>query len=129
MRNPNAQQGIKAVWDGVGEGLPAEQRLPSDGLSTSVRELGGHDVIVITMPPALEPGEAHFAAFVVPRGQDPVRYVTLELSRSPLSGDIITFGGGWDAGSHLNYGIGPNPDLDAFLRWLDGLLARWAAAR
>jgi hypothetical protein len=110
-----AQEGrltLATVWDRVGETVPPDDRMPSDGLSSAYHALAGHDVLLVTLPAPDAPTEAHFVAVV----GDPVRFFTLEDAYSPLDGSRYTVLGEWtEGGSHVNHGPGPQPRPDLFL--------------
>lgn len=111
---------LATVWDRVGETVPPDDRLPSDGLDVAYHALAGQDVLLVTLPAPDAPTEAHFVALV----GDPVRFFTLEDAYSPLDGSRYTVLGEWtDSGSHVNHGPGPAPEPGLFLAAIGERLA------
>jgi hypothetical protein len=113
-----ARQGrltLESVWNRVGEPLDEPDRLPSTGLVSSYHEIGGHRVLLVRLPAAHHPTEAHFIAIAVPAEGGRARYLTLEYAVSPIDEAVYTVFGEWDDQRHVNYGEGPPPDADAFL--------------
>jgi hypothetical protein len=120
----DGQLTLDVVWNRVGEGLPEPDRLPAEGLSHSYHERAGHRVLLISLPTARYPTEAHFTAIAVPTEGEAVRYFTLEYAVSPMDGGRYTVLGEWNEQRHINYGEGPPPDADAFLTAIDQMLSR-----
>jgi hypothetical protein len=103
------------VWHRLGETLPEADRLPSDGLRVDHRQVGAHDVLLVTLPVPQQPAEAHFTAIAVPPAAAGIRYFTLEEARSPIDGRRYTVLAEWTHdGKHINYGDGPDPRPAAF---------------
>jgi hypothetical protein len=98
------------MWNDIGDALPPEQRIEPEGLR-AVHEPGPPEMMLVVMPPARHMAEAHFAAIVVCDGV--ADYYVLEESWAPDRADATVIGG-WTPESHVNYGPGPTPDLDAF---------------
>ena len=78
-------------------------------------------MVIVTLPPAYNMVEAHFAAIAVVADQ--VRYLVLEESWSPVH-ERATVLGEWAADGHLNLGLGPPPDRQAFVTAVSALLNR-----
>lgn len=106
---------LESVWNRVGESLDERDRLPATGLTSSYHEIAGHRVLLVRLPAAHHPTEAHFTAIAVPVDGGRVRYLTLEYAVSPIDEAVYTVFGEWDEQRHVNYGEGPPPDPDAFL--------------
>ncbi|MFD7992639.1 hypothetical protein [Streptomyces mexicanus] len=78
---------LGAFWDEAAQALAPEERL-TDALPRGIlMEQGRHSVLVVVLPPAVRATEAHFAAVVRHAGQDTCRYLTLERSVDPLTGE------------------------------------------
>ncbi|WP_407561325.1 hypothetical protein [Streptomyces sp. 184] len=70
---------LRALWRRAGAGLPAAE------VSAGERPAGRlvrHDSVLVTLPPALAPPEAHFVLVTAPPGA-PVRYAVLEAAPGP----------------------------------------------
>jgi hypothetical protein len=106
---------LESVWNRVGESLDEPDRLPATGLVSSYHEFAGHRVLLVRLPAAHHPTEAHFTAIAAPVEGGTLRYFTLEYAVSPLDESVYTVFGEWDEQRHVNYGEGPPPDADAFL--------------
>jgi hypothetical protein len=106
---------LESVWNRLGESLDEPDRLPATGLASSYHEIADHRVLLVRLPAAANPTEAHFIAIAAPVEGGRVRYLTLEYAVSPLDETVYTVFGEWDEQRHVNYGEGPPPDADAFL--------------
>jgi len=115
---------LRNVWDRVGESLAEDDRLPAHGLNHTYHELADHLVLLVHLPPAHNPAEAHFTAIALSTEDGGVRYLTLEYAVSPVDESRYTVLGEWDDRRHINYGEGPVADAAAFLGAVDRLLAK-----
>lgn len=104
-----------SLWDDFGRRLPAEERLPSDGLRATLMILGPHRLLVVVLPRPIARAEAYYTAVVRPAGTDRCRYFTLEYAVNPFTQEPYTVLGEWADGSHLSHGSGPASDLSLFL--------------
>lgn len=104
------------LWDRLGSRLEESERLSSEGLELIVRNPARDMVVFVVKYPAPEiVPEAYFTALVY--HQDRVFYVTLEHSLVLLPGMSGTILGAWnEEGDHLNFGSGPNPTVNAFVK-------------
>ncbi len=123
---------LKDVWQQVREHCDSEGEATFDisdvGFTTcSIKD---YPTIVLAMPEPTGLGEAYFAAIVLKiqlddaeRPEKPeILYFTLEKSVH-LDQSDRTVMCGWTADdSHLNYGDGPDPGVDAFIEAIDKLL-------
>lgn len=115
--------GLTQLWDGYGERLPEEERLPADGLSAELVRRDGYRALVVVLPPAVAPSEAHLVAVVQVGEAEQCRYLTLEHGVSPIDRQPYTVLGEWTAdGSHLNLGPGPAADPEAFIAAVERIL-------
>jgi hypothetical protein len=116
--------------------------IPSSSLAESIFVDGfsikGGSCVVIKVPPPLEFAEAYFVAVVIgsdlentnnsklPVKDIPLLYFTLE-STDPFNGVKRTILGEWNAyGKRRNYGFGPNPNVEEFVKaieriWVSGI--------
>src|SRR5690349_12905649 len=67
-RGGNLAEGLAKLWVDLGTALPADDRLPPDGLRASWHDAGDNEIALVTMPPAIGMTDAHLAAIVVPKG-------------------------------------------------------------
>ncbi len=107
----------RSVCEEVGE----NSELDEAALRVHKRRLGRGWCLVIEMPAPLEVTEA-FMVGVLRLGDDAeLRYFTLEYSpRRPAQ----TMVGEWmDPERHVNYGDGPEPDVDAFVAKIASMIA------
>jgi hypothetical protein len=116
-----------AWWQELGESLPAEERLPHDGLRSELANAGNVPVLLVTMPAAARAAEAYFVAVALYAEPDAWRCFTLEHTWT-LDDQPATVLGEWTASGHVNYGDGPPPERQAFLDVL-GLLAAGGSAQ
>jgi len=107
---------VHESWDRVGEGLPEERRLPSDGLRGERIDTPDLSAAVIILPPAEHIAEAHLVALVSdPADAERIDFFTLERTWTS-DGEPATALGQWTRdGRHLNLGDGPDPEPRAFL--------------
>jgi hypothetical protein len=120
--------GMVSLWNDFGGRLPAEERLPSDGLDAEMITLGPHRLLVVVMPTPIARAEAYYTAVVQQAGADHCRYFTLEFALNPFNGETYTVLGEWANGSHSSYGPGPEADLSAFLMAVVQVLDKPGAA-
>jgi hypothetical protein len=113
---------LRAWWQDVGESLPAQDRLPHDGLQSELANAGNVPVLLVTMPAACHAAEAHFVAVAPDVKPDAWRCFTLEHTWT-LDDQPATVLGEWTATGHVNYGDGPPPERQAFLEALGSLAA------
>jgi hypothetical protein len=105
---------LLASWAAVGGELADTERLSPDGLAGEALTVGGRGVVLVTLPPALGPAEAHFVALVTGPPAGTRRFFTLERSVA-LDGSPATVVGEWSTTTHVNYGLGPDPNGPAFV--------------
>ncbi|MFJ8738604.1 hypothetical protein ACIRL2_04460 [Embleya sp. NPDC127516] len=111
------------LWIGVGSRLPEEQRLSAEGLAMNHVPLGAGSGLLVRLPPALFPPEAHFALVLGPDVVGEPRYFVLEESLDVVTRERATVLGAWDEEAHLNLGPGPAADPDAFVSAVAARLA------
>jgi hypothetical protein len=115
----DGQAFAESVWTSVGQMAEKNGQKPLDmtGLQFSKERAGDITFYVIALPRPKIVTEAYFVAATVQNGT--VRYYTLESTFCP-SGSCEpdpTFLCGWDPGGyHLNYGPGPRPDKEEFIK-------------
>jgi hypothetical protein len=99
---------LTALWNKVGERVPVDERLPADGMRTSVHQADDRSVVIVRPPLAKHTTEAHFIGVVI-AGDRIDRYFVLEHSWK-LDDTPSTWLGEWTPASHLGLGDGPPPD-------------------
>lgn len=140
LSSPRAVDLLRDLWEEVGKRVAEAgegQVLAPDGLKATVRSLGPRPCALVTLPPPEGITEAFMVAAVVnasvegegeeaklvPIGDPPSFYVTLEKGLSD-AGRARTVLCAWDAeGAHLNYGDGPPPEPAAFLGAVEKLIS------
>lgn len=107
---------VHESWDRVGEGLPPERRLPSDGLRGERIDTPDLCAAVIVLPTPEHVAEAYLVALVSdPADPERIDFFTLEHAWRP-AGEPPTALAHWTRdGRHLELGDGPEPDPRAFL--------------
>lgn len=118
------QKSLTATWNAVAAGQPRDERIPSAGLTVEARSVGSTDGLLITLPPALRPAEAHFALVVPLERRVERRYLTLEVGWDDVDERPYTVLGEWTTGGHHNLGHGPPPDAGLFVDAVAGLTTR-----
>lgn len=122
VRDGSLADRLAHLWRGVGESLPPDDRMPADGLTADLAVLDAHDLVLVTMPPALHTTEPHYAAIAVDRADSSVRYLLLEHTLN-VDGTPATMLCEWRGETHVNMGAGPGPDLESFLETVATRLA------
>jgi hypothetical protein len=112
---PTGELRLRAAWDDLAQKLPEHERLNGNGLNATYHRLGAYQAVLVRMPLAKRPPEAHFALIVRPAGGGRTRYITLECAVSPVDGRKHTVLGEWTAERHVYHGEGPPADPNAFL--------------
>lgn len=105
-----------------------EPTFDADDLTLHRVRVLGSPCLVVEMPQATAPAEAHFVAAWLAMNDGPetaqLRYFTLEAAED--SNPASTVLGEWDSeGKHLNYGAGPAPSVEAFAQAITAQVARY----
>lgn len=129
--------GLRFIWKKFGRTLPSDEFLAPSGIASELRTYetghGPYSVALMTFPRPRRMIEVYHAAFTLgplPVNSNlsrdelleearhiPARYFTLELGIDQAAQRLRTVFCEWTAQqSHLNYGDGPEPTLDAFYR-------------
>lgn len=100
----------------------------ADDLTIHRTHVLGSPCLVVEMPPAQVPPEAHLVAAWLAINDGPetgqLRYFTLEAADPTLGPTTIL--GEWNAdGEHSTYGAGPAPSVEGFTRAITALVARY----
>ncbi len=137
--NPDANRTLPALrhflyetWETLGNELPPEEKLPPDGLDIVRRNLAnGYQIVVITMPPAVQMAEAQMIAVAYRperlrrffnKEKSVLRYFTLELGITRERTACTRLCEWTRDGAHVNYDEGPPVEIDAFCKALEPLL-------
>jgi hypothetical protein len=129
---------LKEIWDDVGTKVAVEggeaAKLASEGLSCTRHRIGRDAMaVIVTMPHPEEPPEAYFLGLVLRaapnQSADPecasawkARYMTLELG-TDRAGAERTFLCEWTENAHLNTGLAPEANVEAFALQLAEMIA------
>jgi hypothetical protein len=135
LASPRARAFLSDLLRSVAEHCRArgkESDLAVDDIIVHPVRAAGNPCAVVEMTRPRAVAEAHFVAAVLLVGADPgspgegqpsVRYFTLEKGMS-FEGPPRTVLCEWTAeGSHVNYGDGPEPGVDAFVQAVAALVA------
>lgn len=121
---------LTALWQGIGERFPADERIPAEGMRTSVYQADGRSVVIVRPPLAEHITEAHFIAVAI-RGGRFDRYFVLEHGWKVDDTPWTMMGEWtraphmkWARASHRNWCEGPPPDDED--RFLQAVLCRLA---
>lgn len=128
LMSERGQDFLIDLWNLVGQNMDGEDLVAYEGLEYSI-EWGAQETgfVVVTMPPPKRMPEAHFIAVVFQPSEDPeasisVRTLTLEKSISFDTEEARTalcewrFSGDDERPIHANFGDGPEPKKDEFLK-------------
>jgi hypothetical protein len=102
---------LAMLWNGIGQELPAEARVPSTGLAATTLEVDGVSLSAITFPPPSARGDAYFLAVLTI--EQTCRVFLLELAIDP-QGNHDTVLVEIKPDGRANWGTGPVPDLASF---------------
>lgn len=126
---------LKRSWEAAGAELDPTERRDSAGLAAlGTYEVAGYAVRIIQCPTPLYLALNHFVALARKRGRrsilpwkkepDDIRYIALESSARVIGGEgPPSVLGEWTKGFHVNYGDGPEPSEESFLKCLEPVLA------
>jgi hypothetical protein len=136
LASPDAQRFLAELLQSVSKQCKEREPEPDFTVEQIVvhkRRVGQYPCAIVEMPQPRATTEAYFVAAVLLADTEKplqdkkdltLRYVTLEMGSS-LAGNARTVLGEWAVdGSHVNYGTGPNPKLEAFVGQLAEVLAR-----
>lgn len=110
------------TWERVGEAMPPDDRVSSDGLAASLHSFEDRQIVMVTMPRPEHAAEVYFAAIVVSDGQL-TDYFVLEHGWT-LQDEPRTVMCKWDERGHVNLGDGPPADAGTFLAVVEQILAQ-----
>jgi hypothetical protein len=109
-------EAMRATWTAIGARRPDEERISADGLHGELVALDSTTALLVTLPTALHAAEAFFVLVAPLEPPASRRYLTLEFSWNPLTGQPTTMLGEWTTVGHLNLGPGPGATRAAFLK-------------
>ncbi|MGE3806120.1 MAG: hypothetical protein AB7K24_15725 [Gemmataceae bacterium] len=134
MASPNARDFLADLLKQVSEDCAASERLDFsvDNLKVHKVRIGPYPCAMVELPPPRGVTEAYFTAAVLLADLDsvtseeqelPLRYFTLEKGAN-LGDGSRTVLCEWNEQSHLNYGDGPEPDVQAFARAIEKMVLK-----
>jgi len=101
---------LRRLWGQLGRRLDPQDRVPADGIDLCWDEHGPDEALLMTLPTACLPGEAHYL-MILPT--DPPRVFALEATL-PFAGGTNTCLVSLGMNQRANYGPGPAPSLRGF---------------
>jgi len=113
---------LRFWWDYVGKNVGEKNRVSSEGLDYTIRDLeNGVTLTMVTLPTPSKPKEAYYLALVLPKPRgglfikkDLTRIFTLEC-KTDADGTLKTVIGEITPRlKHIEFAQGPDPSLDAF---------------
>jgi hypothetical protein len=128
MSSERALATLANLLEQVAEHCADEPAFVAEDLTLYRVRVLGSPCLIVEMPPATVPPEAHFVAawLAINDGPEPaqLRYFTLEAADESYPARTVL--GEWDAeGKHLNYGAGPEPSIEAFTQAITARVARY----
>jgi len=124
LASPKSADFLTAILQDTQEEVRQKANFSAADVKVHQARVGNFPCVVLELPEPAEMAEAFMAAFVVPIDLEsgvkpnPVditgRYFTLEKGFS-MSGESRTVLAEWNSSSHLNYGDGPEPTVEAFV--------------
>jgi hypothetical protein len=128
MASDKALEVLSSLLEQVGEHCAGEELLELNELAIHRTRVLGSPCLIVELPPAEVPPEAHFVGVWLTANDGPetgqVRYFTLEAADEQQPDRTLL--GEWSgAGDHLEHGAGPEPSLEAFIEAITSLVARY----
>ena len=128
MASEKAFAVLASLLEQVAEHCADPPTFDADDLTLHRVRVLGSPCLIVEMPPATAPAEAHFVAAWLAVNDGPetaqLRYFTLEAAGESYPARTVL--GEWDAeGKHLNYGAGPEPSVEAFTQAVTARVARY----
>ncbi|MBO2450527.1 hypothetical protein J4573_25720 [Actinomadura barringtoniae] len=117
---------LEKTWRDVGEDLPADERLPADGLLGNLLELNDDRLMLVSLPEPTAAAEAYFAAMIQPSGADACRFFTLEYATDPITNEPGAILGEWVEEGHRLHLTGMTTEPEDFLQAIANLLGSGA---
>ena len=122
------KDGLIELWYEIGkfyiENFEGPKFLDSLGLTIERKETENHSLFIITLPKPENSPEAYFVGMTVPyNSSDKARYITLEYGMDTKSHPYTVLCE-WDGKTHLNYGEGEEPTVEAFTNTLISMLKK-----
>lgn len=128
MASDKALEVLGSLLEQVREHCAGEELLELDELAIHRTRVLGSPCLIVEMPIAELPPEAHFVGVWLTANDGPetgqVRYFTLEAADEEQV-DRTVLGEWSSAGDHLNHGAGPEPSMEAFIDAITALVARY----
>jgi hypothetical protein len=128
MASDKALEVLGSLLEQVREHCTDEEELELDQLAIHRTRVLGSPCLIVEMPPAELPPEAHFVGVWLTANDGPetgqVRYFMLEAA-DEQEPDRTVLGEWSGAGDHLNHGAGPAPSLESFIEAITALVARY----
>jgi hypothetical protein len=128
MASDKALEVLASLLEQVSEHCEGEEPLELRDLAIHRTRVLGSPCLIVEMPSAELPPEAHFVGVWLTANDGPetgqVRYFTLEAADEQHP-DRTVLGEWSDTGDHLNHGAGPAPSLEAFIEAITALVARY----
>ena len=130
LDSPQAKSFIAAILESVSRLIERPAEFSAQMIEVHPVNVNNYPCVIVEMPEPSESGQAHFAALVVlvnsknglpPNSQQlRARYFTLEKGLSH-DGRSRTVFAEWDRSTHMNYGDGPEPTIEAFVGRIETL--------
>jgi hypothetical protein len=128
MASEKAREVLASLLEQVSEHCSGDVAFDANDVAIHRVRLLGSPCLVVEMPVATVPPEAHFVGVWLAINDGPetaqIRYFTLEAAADSYATRTVL--GEWDEeGKHVNYGVGPEPSLEGFVQSLTALVARY----
>jgi hypothetical protein len=109
---------LSNLWAALGQSLPTEQQVSSDGAAVWHQKLGeGVELLVLTLPPPAARNEAYFVG-AVRFSERGCRVFCLEQAIMPSTGEEFTMLSELAANGRSNWGPGTEPVVEEFAKLL-----------
>lgn len=127
VASPDSKNFFDSIIDDIVEQMGCSKSFDSSEIQVYNQRVNDFPCAIIKFPDPQKITEAHMVAVIAevnlnegfPKNPDSVqaRFLTLEKGYSE-SDQSITVLGEWSGGTHLNFGEGPEPSIEAFLETL-----------
>lgn len=115
-------QGLALFWENAAKSYAPEDRVSAKGAANGVIDIRGCEAVFLAMPPPTQRNEAYYMLVLrQPGGR--CRVFALEGSLHPTTSEPLTVLAEFYANGRANWGDGPAPTPDAFIRSVLALMS------
>lgn len=106
---------LEKIWDNASQSYPPEDRVPGTGALTATVDIPGVETVLLILPKPAQRNEAYFIVVMRSPGAA-CRVFALESAMDPQTGKPYTVLAEFRANGRANWGPGPEPKPEEFIR-------------